>query len=147
MLNVTLRKATAEDSEFVFCVKKAALGEYIEQTWGWDEDFQRRFHNDDYEPARTKIIVANGSDAGWMLIAESDAEIQLQEIYLHPNHQRKGIGSHLIGLLLTKADAEQKPVKLSVLKVNQRARLLYERLGFLRCGETETHDLMSRLPG
>lgn len=46
MPNVTLRKATADDSEFVFLVKKAALGEYIEQTWGWDEDFQRRFHND-----------------------------------------------------------------------------------------------------
>ena len=49
MLNVTLRAATQDDSEFVFLVKKAALGKYVEQTWGWDESFQRQFHDDDYE--------------------------------------------------------------------------------------------------
>ncbi len=35
-----------------------------------------------------------------------------------------------------------RPVRLRVLKVNPRARAFYERLGFRRTGETDTHDLM-----
>jgi ribosomal protein S18 acetylase RimI-like enzyme len=144
MLNVTLRMATEQDSEFVFLVKKASLGEYIEQTWGWDEGFQRQFHENDYEPSQTQIIVASGHDVGWLVVAETDTEFQLQEIYLKPDHQRRGIGTHLIRLLLEKADRQVKPVKLQVLKVNVRARQLYERLRFETVGETDTHYVMSR---
>ena len=72
------------------------------------------------------------------------AEFQLQEIYLKPEHQRRGIGSHLIALLLAEADRQMKPVRLQVLKVNVRARQLYERLRFEIVGETDTHYVMSR---
>jgi hypothetical protein len=34
------------------------------------------------------------------------------------------------------------PVRLRVMKVNPRALAFYERLGFMRTGETDTHDLM-----
>ena len=143
MLNVTLRAATEQDSEFVFLVKKASLGEYIDQTWGWDEDFQRQFHKSLYEPAKTQIIVAGGCDVGWMVVVETATEFELQELYLEPEHQSRGIGSHLIGLLLSEATRQMKPVKLQVLKVNVRARQLYERLHFRIVSETDTHYLMS----
>ena len=143
MLNVTLRAATRDDSEFVFRVKKAALGRYVEQTWGWDESFQRQFHDDDYEPSQTQIIVESGQDVGWMVVAKADTEFQLQEIYLQPEHQSRGIGSHLIRLLSSEAQRQMKPVRLTVLKVNLRARELYERLGFEAVGETSTHYVMS----
>jgi ribosomal protein S18 acetylase RimI-like enzyme len=143
MLNVTLRAATQDDSEFVFLVKKAALGKYVEQTWGWEESFQRQFHDDDYEPRQTKIIVESGQDVGCMVVAETDTEFQLQEIYLQPQHQSRGIGSHLIRLLSAEAERQRKPVRLTVLKVNLRARQLYERLGFEVVDETSTHYAMS----
>jgi hypothetical protein len=57
MLDITLRTATEKDSELVYFIKKAALGEYIAETWGWNEGFQRQYHAKDYEPSRTKIIV------------------------------------------------------------------------------------------
>ena len=34
------------------------------------------------------------------------------------------------------------PVRLRVLKVNPGAPSFFERLGFMRTGETDTHDLM-----
>jgi RimJ/RimL family protein N-acetyltransferase len=36
------------------------------------------------------------------------------------------------------------PVRLRVLKVNPRALAFFERLGFARAGETETHVLLER---
>jgi ribosomal protein S18 acetylase RimI-like enzyme len=139
---VILRQATIEDSEFVFFVKKAALGEYIAETWGWDETFQREFHAKDYEPEKTQIILYRGQNVGWILIGESDFEFDLHEIYILPEYQSLGIGSHLIRLLLADAERRRKPVKLQVLKVNPRARRLYESLGFRLIGETDKHYLM-----
>jgi ribosomal protein S18 acetylase RimI-like enzyme len=143
MLNVILRAATEDDSEFVFLVKKAALGTYIEQTWGWDESFQRQYHQTNYVSGQTRIIVADGIDVGWMIVGETDSALELHEIYLQPEHQSRGIGSHLIKTLLAEAERHSKPVTLQVLKVNVRARQLYEQLGFQSAGETETHFLMT----
>ena len=144
MESVVLRQATLEDSEFAFLVKKAALGEYIAQTWGWDEAFQRAFHLKEYDPEKTQIIVHKGQDVGWMLVSESDSEFHLQEIYILPAHQRLGIGSHLIRLLLAEAEQERKPVRLQVLKVNPKARRLYELLGFRLIGESDKYYLMQK---
>ena len=144
MESVVLRQATLEDSEFVFLVKKAALGEYIAQTWGWDEAFQRAFHLKEYEPEKTQIIVHKGQDVGWMLVSESDSEFDLQEIYILPAHQRLGIGSRLIRLVLADAEQKRKPVRLQVLRVNPKARRLYELLGFRLIGESDKYYLMQK---
>ena len=141
---VSLRPATIKDAEFVFLVKKAALGEYIAQTWGWEETFQREFHARDYQPEETQIIAFNGQDVGWLGTTQSETECRLDNIYLLPEHQGLGIGSHLIRSLLADAARKSKPMKLQVLKVNSRARLLYERLGFQVTGETDKHHLMEQ---
>jgi len=42
---ISLRQATHADSAFAYQVKKIALGEYIQQTYGrWDKAFQCEFH-------------------------------------------------------------------------------------------------------
>ena len=41
MIEITLQRATQEDLEFAFAVKKAALGDYVAKTHGWDEAEQR----------------------------------------------------------------------------------------------------------
>lgn len=143
MPDVTLRPATEEDSEFVFLVKKAALRDYVELTWGWNESFQREYHENDYDPSRTQIIMESGHDVGWILVSEEEEEFQLQEIYLYPDYQYRGIGSLLIRELLSRAASQLKPVKLQVLKVNVRARRLYERLCFRIVNENDTHYIMS----
>lgn len=44
--------------------------------------------------------------------------------------------------IIREATVRQLPVTLDVLKVNPRAQVLYEQLGFVVNGETETHNLM-----
>ena len=51
----------------------------------------------------------------------------------------------LIQALCDEADGRGIPVELQVIKVNPAWRL-YERLGFVVIGETETHVLMRWLP-
>jgi ribosomal protein S18 acetylase RimI-like enzyme len=141
--SIALRQAAPSDSEFVYLVKKAALGEYIALTWGWDEAFQRDFHEKDYDSERTQIIVYKGDDAGWLLVNESETDIHLQEVYLRPEYQNLGIGSTIVRSLLAEAARANRRLKLQVLKVNTRARKLYKRLGLQVIGEDENYYLMS----
>jgi len=138
----SLRPARPDDSEFVFQVKKAALGEYVEKTWGWDEEFQRAFHGREYQPTTTEIICLQGTDVGWLEVERASDSIRLTGIYILPEYQSRGVGSTVIRRIIKEAMAKELPVQLEVLKVNPRAQVLYEKLGFVVTGETETHNLM-----
>ena len=45
-------------------------------------------------------------------------------------------------LLMDEARRLGLPVRLRVMKVNPRGLAFYERLGFTRTAETDTHDLL-----
>jgi GNAT superfamily N-acetyltransferase len=142
-----LRSATPDDSEFVFRVKKAALGEYVRRTWGWDETFQRDLHAKEYDPRAIRIISHLDTDVGWLEVERRSDELYLAGIYVLPEYQGGGVGSALIMEIMKEASDWHIPVALQVLKVNPRAQALYERLGFAVTGESETSYLMSWSPG
>jgi GNAT superfamily N-acetyltransferase len=114
------------------------LGLYIEQTWGWDEQWQREYHRKDYDPSRIQIVTLDGVDVGCVEFKRDSEQICLVDMFIRPEFQRQGIGSYLIRRLLAEGRDKGVPVRLGVLKVNP-ARKLYERLGFRVVGETETH--------
>ena len=137
-----LESARLDDSEFVFRVKKAALGEYVRRTWGWDETFQRELHAREFDPSAIKIISHLGTKVGWLEVERRSQEFYLAGIYLLPEHQGDGLGSALIMEIMREASEQRVPVALQVLKVNPRAQALYEKLGFTVTGETETSYTM-----
>jgi len=63
-------------------------------------------------------------------------------LFLVPEHQGKGIGRKCMLLVINEARQLGLPIRLRVLKVNPRALTFYQRLGFVRTGETDTHVLM-----
>ena len=139
-----LRKACQDDKEFVYQVKRAAMREYIEQTWGWDEHFQRELHERRFESQEFQVVSVDGLDVGIMSVAlESDC-VFLNQIYILPEHQGQGIGRKCMRAVFERATKSNLPVKLKVLKVNRRAAAFYERLGFTITGDTDTHRLMRR---
>jgi GNAT superfamily N-acetyltransferase len=142
---LALRPATQADGAFLFDLLKAALGPYVAQTWGWDEDWQRDHFWSRFTPEGAQIVVFHGRDVGVFRVAEDEDAILLSQIFLLPEVQGRGIGTALIRSLLDRAFAQDLPVRLRVLRINP-ARRLYERLGFVAVGETETHILMRAAP-
>lgn len=139
---ITLRPSTDDDSGLVFQIKKAAMRDYIEETWGWDEEFQLRFHENDFTPLKYRIIECNGDTAGVLAVSRHVDDLRVNEIMLLPPFQRLGIGTALLSGVLADARANGLPVRLQVIKTNP-ARRLYERLGFEVTGETSTHYTMA----
>ena len=129
MTIVGLRPATPADDEFCFDLHKAAMGDYITATWGWNEQDQRDYHTHAFAPGHWQIITADGADVGMLSVEHRHTEIYLGRIEIHPAHQGRGIGTHLITALLNQADQHGQDLVLDVLAVNHRAHALYQRLG------------------
>jgi hypothetical protein len=72
---VRLRPSTPADSEFCFQLHKAAMGAYVDEIWGWD-DQQRGFHDRAFTPGRWQIITVGGTDAGMLDVDPLDGEEQ-----------------------------------------------------------------------
>ncbi|HWB25806.1 MAG TPA: GNAT family N-acetyltransferase [Chitinophagaceae bacterium] len=129
-IEYSLRPATAADSDFFYTVKKTVLQKYIEEIWGWNEDFQLQYHADNYNTAITNIIIKGNIAMGTVEIREDEAEIFISGLYLLPPYQGWGIGTGIINECIEKASANNKRVSLEVLKINAGAQKLYSRLGF-----------------
>ena len=137
----SLRPATETDYAFLYALHVATLKEYVAQTWGWDEAFQARRFRERFDPANSQIIVVDGQDVGVLAVGSGAGEVLLGNIRIAPDWQRRGLGTAVIQDVLSKAREDGLTVVLQVLKVNP-ARSLYERLGFVVVGETDTHYQM-----
>src|SRR4051812_42146789 len=116
--------ATNEDFDFVYQLKKIAYKEYIEQTWGWDDAFQSKYHRENFSAGNTRIIRAGEKSIGTVDVKEGEKSIFISSLYILPEFQSKGIGSSIVVELLKKAEAENKRLELEVLRVNTRAQRL-----------------------
>jgi len=99
-----------------------------------------------FEPAHLQIVIVDGHDVGILSVKQEPDTLILANLQILPDSQKQGLGTAIIRTLLWQASRQGVPVSLQVLKVNP-ARKLYERLGFTVTGETDTHYLMSTVPG
>lgn len=141
-VKIGLRNATYKDFDFLYTLHKATLKEYVKKMWGWDEVFQKTHFVKHFNPDVLQIVVANTTDIGCISVIDKKDHVFLNRIEILPAYQNRGIGTFLIEKTVIQAESENKSVFLQVLKINKRAKALYERLGFSVCGETATHYQM-----
>ncbi len=146
MKGLKFRKVRTTDSEFVFAVKRAAFREYVEQIWGWDDTEQRNLHNRRFASQDLRIIQFHGTDVGFLSTSNTSDTLKVDQLYILPEYQGKGIGAACMKRIIDDANREQKPVTLQVLKINTRATAFYQRLGFTTADENATHFQMKRPP-
>ena len=142
---MTLRAVTPDDEPFLFELFAATrldefrfLEEQQKQALiRMQYNAQRSQYDEGFPQAESRIILLDDLPAGRMLVDESECEFILVDIALLPEHRNEGIGGQLLDDLLR----QKKTVTLHVLKTN-RARNLYERLGFRKVGEDSMYDEM-----
>ena len=147
MDGLSLRKAHANDNEFVFAVKRAAFREYVEQVWGWDDGYQQELHKRRFAAQDVCIIQLREVDIGFLAVSHTSDTLKVNQLFILPEYQGRGIGSACMTRIIDDANLEQKPVVLQVLKVNTRGIAFYQRLGFTIVGESPTHIQMEKSPG
>ncbi|TCO19192.1 ribosomal protein S18 acetylase RimI-like enzyme [Kribbella steppae] len=132
MRDLQLRAATADDDAFLYDLHRRVLGDVIEATWGpWDDAVQQQFHRDWFDPEQVEIVLIDGRPAGMIQAHSADADtFYISRVEVIPEVQNRGVGTALMQHLVEHAlQAGASAVELHVLELN-RARGLYERLGF-----------------
>ncbi len=138
----SLRQLHDAESDAMLALHRASMGGYIEETWGpWDDGLQRSFWNERLEKKLLQVIEVGGLAAGLLEVTRHPDAIEVVNLELAPAFQRRGIGTAILTEIQAEATAREAAVLLQVLKVNP-ARRLYERLGFVATGATESHTLM-----
>ena len=142
-MTFTLRPATTEDADWLFTVRRETMRAYVESAFGiWDDAAQRERFDRSIEIANMQVIMVGRQPAGLLHIERERERAFLANIQILPKFQNKGLGTAVIRSVLAEARQSGRTVTLQVLLVNERARQLYEKLGFLATSRTESHVRM-----
>lgn len=125
-----LRQATEQDYDFLYALHVATIRDAVEATWGWDEEYQRRYFEEHWDPKPRRIVVVDAQDVDMLQVEQYADHLFLALIEVAPGWQSQGLGSALIRDVQAQAQAARLPLILHVLKANKRGKQLYERLGF-----------------
>lgn len=153
---IILRSALPQDDLFLLQVYASTRADELALV-RWSEEqknlfiqmqFQaQRQHYRTYFPGAEYSVIWAGDQRplGRLIVDRSGAEIRLMDIALLPEARGQGTGTALIQALQKEAGARGKPLRLHV-ETGNRARRLYERLGFAVCGEEGVHVEMEWRP-
>jgi hypothetical protein len=82
-----LRAATEDDRAMLFEVHCVAMRPYVEATWGWDDEEQARMFAERFRAAAWQVVTVGDETTGMLSIEESQDEIWLASIEIHPRFQ------------------------------------------------------------
>jgi GNAT superfamily N-acetyltransferase len=108
-------------------------------------DAQDRYYRETRPGAAFDLIVVDGQPAGRLYVDRLSEEIRIVDIALLAQQRGRGVGTLLIGRVLDEGSETGRPVTIHVERGN-RARALYERLGFGQISTTGVYDLLSCPP-
>jgi ribosomal protein S18 acetylase RimI-like enzyme len=114
---------------------------FVEQQFA-AQDAHYRAH---YPGATLDAIEVGGVRAGRLYVHRGDSDIRIMDIAVAPGFRGRGIGTQLLRELIDEADASGRKLSIHV-EMNNPARTLYDRLGFVPVGEHGVYLLMEREP-
>ena len=152
-LEIRYRPITDSDVPFVKALYASTRTEEVAAT-GWppalqqaflaqQHEAQHRHYRANYANAEWLIIEQRGTAIGRLYLEAGQDRILIIDISLLPETRGHGIGGAILADLIDAATAEGKELSLHV-EVHNRARRLYERLGFKLIGEKGIYFEMAR---
>jgi len=108
-------------------------------------DLQRAHYRQHFADASFLIVVLDGTPIGRLYVHYTTEQVRVLDIALVPEVRGQGLGHRLLDNVIEQAARLGAPVTLHV-GVRNRARRLYERLGFRIVAEDAMHVLMERTP-
>jgi ribosomal protein S18 acetylase RimI-like enzyme len=106
---------------------------------------QDRWYREQMPDASFEVVLVDGEPAGRLYVDRREDEIRIVDIALLPEHRGRGIGTLLLGELLSEADAAGKSVTIHVERLNPALRL-YARLGFSVAEDKGIYLFLERRP-
>ena len=130
MADFEFRRVRPGDFTYCWSIYSEALAPLVP---GWNETSQRRMVEEALGEEGASILVVDKSDAGWLYVTETRFDIHLGHLYLEADRRGQKLGTRFLHWMIDRARRKEKALTLEV-TTNNRARALYERLGFAAAG-------------
>ena len=150
-MSVTLRPARPDDEPFLYKLYCGTRNEeFAAAEWTQSQQevllrmqflAQQNSYKVQYPQADHDIILLDGHPVGRVMVERRANEIRGVDIALLPDYRSAGVGGAIIKDLLDEAHRAGKPFRIHVVKTN-RAKRLYDRMGFRETQDTGTHYIM-----
>ena len=151
-----LRPVLPKDETFLYQLAYENMFEQL-AAWAWDPQYrepllkmqivgQNSAYAAEFPNANHGIILLDDKPVGRMILDRGPEIHYLVDITILKQYRGAGIGTRLIQALCTEAEMLRKRVRLQVMVTN-RAKGLYERLGFRLIEDRQVAWLMERAPG
>ena len=142
-MDYRIRFATPNDHDLIYALKAESVRPYVEKIWGWDEDYQRKDFDSDFSRIKQfNVIEIDESFAGFVQYYFEYPYFEVVEIHLLPEYRGKGIGSDILRYLQKVCFSHDRKIRSGCFKENNRAKVLYQKLGFMQTEETNTHYIL-----
>jgi len=133
-----LRDTTENDIDLIYDINKSSYKEAVMNKHGqWNEEEKRQYYKEKFYKHTYYIIEIGNKTAGLAGLSIKDDHIYLSDIKILPEWQGKGLGTQILKDVEKKFSKTKLPLRLDVLKTNQRAIALYEKLGFSKYDKNE----------
>lgn len=143
-MTISFKQAEQQDFDFLLSLRKQTMTPHLERALlPTNEEYHVAQVRDAFD--KSKIIVYKKHAIGLLKLGQEDGKFHIIQIQILPEYQRKGIGAHVLKLLIAQARRHHAPITLNVLKHNPAIRL-YQRSGFKIVGETTLEYQMTFMP-
>lgn len=116
---------------------------YISEIWGWDGQWQENDFAAHFDSQGITLVHKERELVGYSHVENRDGHLFIRMIVVHPHHQRKGIGSKLLKSIIASGKKQSKSIGLEVFKINEEAKIFYERYSFKIKNETSSSYVMT----
>ena len=149
--DISYRLKSEKDLPFIERLYRSTREEELAMS-GWPEALKQQFvahqllmqtrHFEHAYPRAEWLLIERGGEAiGRLYVDDSEGGILLVDIALLPESRGRGIGTAIVRDLLEQGRQAGRAVRLSVFRTN-KARRLYERVGFKPAGSAGAYDEM-----
>lgn len=118
------------DLEEAFIIYKNALKEIVNNSFGWNEEFQKNRFLTRYDLNWFYWLEIDLKRIGYICMWQSKEEVHLSLIFILPEHQRKSYGKKVMNFLIKQAQEKNQKITLSSFKLNKNAINFYQKLTF-----------------
>ena len=97
----------------------------------------------EHPQAERKIVMVQDAPVGRLIVDASGNHVEVIDVALLPEYRNCGLGTSVLNSVLAQADRLGRAIRLHVEKQSRAVRL-FERLGFVICGDVGMYLAMTR---
>jgi GNAT superfamily N-acetyltransferase len=145
-MTIALEPAALKDAESLADLRLLVMRESLERIHRFDPHRARHRLLGNFSAEHTRHVTMDKKRVGLVVVRPHEDGLLLDHLYVHPDHQRKGVGAGVLSLVFAEADLQGKRLRVGALKESE-ANAFYLRHGFRLVEQAEWDNYYVREPG